>query len=194
MNHDWQAHRQALTEARLWVAQHFDPIHPATSLRSKELGQCLPDYPEEWLYGVFHPQQINDLIEQRRQLLAEAGAAASLRKGRILVVLSDSDTAMGEGTPASKGVIDDAYLPPWDTWFALLPLRQGSYRESVLLAWIPSVLETLVQNAIDVAASQHIEWLDAAPNGAWPVHPTDLTSHEGHLLQIARKELSNPPA
>lgn len=186
----WEAHRQALAEAQMWVARHFDPAHPATSLRSEALGQSLREYPEEWLYGVFHPEQISDLIGQRRQLLTGKGAALSFRKGRILVVLSNSDFAGGEGTSSSKGVIDDAYLPPWDTWFALLPIMQAGERiEFLLLAWIPSELEMLVQNAIDVAASEPIWWLDDASASA-----TDLTSRRLGLLHAAAQELSNPPA
>ncbi|MFC4637703.1 hypothetical protein [Deinococcus hohokamensis] len=66
---------------------------------------------------------------------------------------------MGEGEPASQGVIDEIYLPPWDTWFALLSL-EGS---SLLLAWIPQVFEPMVEDARLVGATEPLAWLDDLP-------------------------------
>ncbi len=68
---------------------------------------------------------------------------------------------MGEGTPVSGGVIDDAYLPPWDCWFALLSLDPVIEFSTpyLLLAWIPTELVPAVQSAIDVAASEPLAWL-----------------------------------
>ncbi|WP_189008519.1 hypothetical protein [Deinococcus roseus] len=64
---------------------------------------------------------------------------------------------MGEGASASKGVIDDNYLPPWDTWFAFLSQLPEA---RLLLAWIPEALSEWVQGAIEVGANHPIEWLD----------------------------------
>ncbi len=75
--------------------------------------------------------------------------------GRILCVVGDLDTAMGEGTIESNGIIDDTYLPPWDTWFACV--HTGDH--TLLLAWIPAPLVDGVQAAIYAAATEPIAWL-----------------------------------
>jgi len=102
---------------------------------------------------------IDQLIAKRAKLLGDTAQEDIAPPGRILAVLQDADTYMGEGEPASQGVIDEIYMPPWDTWFAYLPLG----RTGVLLAWIPSLFEPLVEGARVVAASEPLAWLDAIP-------------------------------
>ena len=114
----WNAHRQALAKAQAWCALKLDVAHPATSLRSAALESYIPDLAEDWQYV---PNNISALIGQRRQLLGPIDEPPS--QGRILCVLSDTDTQMGEGVPVSDGVMDGLYLPPWDGWFAIVPLR-----------------------------------------------------------------------
>jgi hypothetical protein len=157
MPEDWNAHRQALTETQAWCALKLDIAEPATSLRDAALEPA--DYPEAWLYGVFHPDIFETVIQARRQLLLTH--PTSRYSGRILCVFGGSDTAMGEGNPVSDGVIDAAFLPPWDTWFALLTLDPKIEFSTLhlLLAWIPLELTHKVQRAIDVSASQALAWL-----------------------------------
>lgn len=180
----------------MWVTQHFDPVRPATSLRSEELGQELSDYPNTWFCSKTNIYDIQALLARRQEILNTREGSEKSKAGRILCAFYGWDTAMGEGTPASKAVIDDAYLPPWDTWFAVLPLvREGSDAEYVLLAWIPSELETLVQDAINVGATEPIEWLDIKSSGAWhQFSARRLTLDDWHLLQVAHEELSSSPA
>lgn len=149
----WPDHHRALAEARSWCAARLDVAHPAGSLRSAALRP--EGYPDEWLYGEVFPERVDALVAHRRRLLP---AAPSFRAapGRILCALSGLDTAMGEGAAESRGVIDECYLPPWDTWFACL--RPGEQR--LLLAWIPAELEADVEAAIAVAATDPIAWLD----------------------------------
>jgi len=123
----------------------------------------LKDYPEAWLCNPLYAEQVENLMLTRRQREVQRLPGTD-NSGRILVVLNGLDTGMGEGTPASNGVIDDAYLPPWDTWFALIVYSEHKNHpyspESILLAWIPAELTSVVQCAIEVAASQPIRWLD----------------------------------
>ena len=163
MQGDWNAHRQALAEAQAWCALKLDAAQPATSLRSEALRPA--GYPEEWMYTVFHPDTFETVIQARRRLLLTH--ITSRHSGRILCVFGDSDTAMGEGNPVSDGVIDDAYLPPWDTWFALLTLdpKIEFSTPHLLLAWIPLELTHKVQRAIDVAASEPLAWLSDSFEG-----------------------------
>ena len=163
MPEDWNAHRQALAEAQTWCALKLDVTEPATSLRSAKIRPA--EYLEEWLYGVFHPAMFEAVIQTRRQLLSTH--TSSKHNGRILCVFGDSDTAMGEGTLVSGGVIDDAYLPPWDCWFALLTLDPEIEFSTphLLLAWIPLELTHKVRRAIDVAASQPLAWLSDSSEG-----------------------------
>jgi len=165
MPEDWNAHRQALAEAQTWCALKLDVAHPATSLWSAALEPH--SYPEEWLYGVFHPAMFEAVIQTRRQLLSTHTSSHSRYSGRILCVFGNSDTAMGEGTLVSGGVIDDAYLPPWDCWLALLTLDPEIEFSTphLLLAWIPLELTHKVQGAIDVAASQPLAWLSDSFEG-----------------------------
>lgn len=75
-----------------------------------------PRYPGDWMYCALDCGEVGALIDRRRSLLADPTPTSDA--GRILCVVGDLDTAMGEGTVESNGIIDDAYLPPWDTWFA----------------------------------------------------------------------------
>lgn len=189
MHSDWQAHRQALAEAQVWVMSRLHLGLPAEVLRSPELGTELLDYPDDWLYTQIRSDQVGALIQKRRRLLTKPLKPLQV-KGRILCALDESDTAMGEGVPASGGVIDDTYLPAWDMWFAVLQLTAQAYesrpeKHQLLLAWIPDELVLDVQAAIEVAATEPIIWLDNAVKGSWHVTlPTDLD-----LLRTAQREL-----
>lgn len=109
---------------------------------------------------IARPTLSHRQIIQLGFLLADPTPPSNL--GRILCVVGDQDAAMGEGTVESNGVIDDAYLPPWDTWFACV--QAGDHR--LLLAWIPASLVNAVQAAIQVAATEPIAWL----TGPHPLH------------------------
>lgn len=147
----WPDHLRALAEARSWCAARLDVARPAASLRSAALRPA--GYPDEWLYGEIRPAGVDVLVATRRRLLPPEPTGTG--EGRILCALGGLDTAMGEGAAESRGVIDECYLPPWDTWFACL--QAGGQR--LLLAWIPAALEPGVQAAIAVAATDPIAWL-----------------------------------
>ena len=105
------------------------------------------------MYCEIFRDRVDALVALRKRHLLPAQQVAGA--GRILCALSGLDTAMGEGTVASHGAIDGCYLPPWDTWFACVDA--GDRR--VLLSWIPALLESDVQAAIEVAATEPIAWL-----------------------------------
>jgi hypothetical protein len=151
----WPDRRRALAEARSWCTLRLDLARPGGSLRSAALRPA--GYPDEWMYGEIFPDRVDALVADRRRLLPPEPPAR--RAGRILCALGGLDTAMGEGAVESRGVIDDCYLPPWDTWFACL----RSARHRLLLAWIPDEVELDVQCAIEVAATDPIAWLDDRP-------------------------------
>lgn len=159
MNTDWHECRRALAEAQERVLKRLHLGNPAETLRSAELGLYLTDYPESWFCSPQNIAEIQNLIAARRQLVQGQTFPAS---GRILCAFYGWDTQMGEGNPASAGVIDDAYLPPWDTWFAVFPLAYDNGEGRVLLAWIPADLTEAVQEAIEIAATQPIHWMDEA--------------------------------
>lgn len=168
----WPDLRRALAEARSWCSPRLDLARPAASLRFTTLRPG--GYPDEWMYGEIFPDRVDALVAARRRLLPPGTPAGGA--GRILCVLAGLDTAMGEGAPESRGVIDGCYLPPWDTWFACL--RSAHHR--LLLAWLPAELEADVQAAIDVAATDPIAWLDGP-------HPAcDEWRAVGELLAEAR--------
>lgn len=145
----------ALQQSQAWCGPRVDPQRPTDCLRSAALRP--PNYPDFWTYGDLYPNLIQDLVTRRQALLALNPLASNHQPGRILAVLQNADTSMGEGTPASGGFIDDVYLPPWDTWFAYLPLTTG-----MLLAWIPEVFEAAVERAQEVAATEPLAWLNVA--------------------------------
>lgn len=150
-------HLLALRQAQRWCHERADLRFPSQSLRSAVLQP--PEYPGAWSYIQLYPAWIEQLIARRAELLATTPHDDAVPPGRILAVLQDADTYMGEGAPVSQGVIDEIYLPPWDTWFAYLPLE----RSGVLLAWIPSLFEPLVEVARVVAATEPLAWLDDIP-------------------------------
>lgn len=179
MHIPWEKHKLALWETRHWCERYLthetldlaaEPEveviymdgHPFVTyevplkhcLRSPELRP--EGYPDDWAYIELNPQEIEALIQKRSRLLQATGEPAA--KGRIVCAGEHWDTHMGEGVPASKGLIDDIYLPPWDTWFAYLPGEQPF--DGVLLCWIPDVLVDQVQAAIDVGATEPLIWLD----------------------------------
>ncbi|WP_027483127.1 hypothetical protein [Deinococcus pimensis] len=151
-------HLLALRQTRRWCHPRADLAQPAASLRSAVLRP--PEYPDAWSCTRLHPAWIEQLVARRAALLPETDHEDAVPAGRVLAVLEDADTHMGEGEPASRGVVDDVYLPPWDTWFAYLPLG----RAGVLLAWIPSAFEPLVEAARVVAATEPLAWLDDLPS------------------------------
>lgn len=161
MTTDWNEHRRTLAEAQAWVLARLPLGNPAVALRSSELGAQLTEYPNQWFHRPQNGLEIEKLIALRRQLL-QGQEAESLAKGRILCAFAGWDTQMGEGVSASDGVIDDAYLPPWDCWFAVFQLAEYGGTGQVLLAWIPDELVANVQNAMEVAATEPIHWLDEA--------------------------------
>lgn len=174
---DWHPHSHALADARAWCARHLDPTRPAESLRTLVLRP--PRYPDDWMYCALDCEEVAALIDRRRSLLTAPTPPSN--PGRILCVVGDLDTAMGEGTVESNGVIDDAYLPPWDTWFACV--HAGDH--TLLLAWIPAPLVDAVQAAIDVAATEPIAWL-AGPH---PLHSAwqdvrDLLADAHRVLNV----------
>lgn len=176
MQHGWHPHVRALADARAWCAHHLDPTRPAESLRTPALRPT--GYPEAWMYGELHREHVAALVDRRRFLHADPAIATP--PGQILCVLADLDLAMGEGTVESNGVIDDTYLPPWDTWFACI--HTGD--RALLLAWIPAPLIDAVDAAIAVAATDPIAWL------AGPLPPTSEWQAVRDLLADADRALA----
>lgn len=146
--------RTLLAQTQAWVTRRVDPSNPEHCLRTETLRP--ESYPTPWVTGEHLSSWAESVAERRAQLLIGAENVGAHRGGRILCVLQEADTLMGEGVPASRGVIDDYYLPPWDTWVAFLPFDP----QGVLLAWIPSELVKDVEQARLVAATEPIAWLD----------------------------------
>jgi hypothetical protein len=161
MPEDWNAHRQALTETQAWCALKLDVAEPATSLRSAALRPA--GYPGRWDYGKMMPGEVANVIERRRTALGPITEPPG--QGRILCVISQTDTQTTEGAPASDGVIDESCLPPWDVWFAILPLQSENHL--LLLAWIPAPLVGLVGWAAEISPTQTITWLDEGFPPSW---------------------------
>lgn len=138
-------------------------------MRSEELGKHLRGYPEFYWWEESDIAETIELFQRRRLLLQDLKLEPlPKRQGRILCYMLDWDTSMGEGVPASDGIIDDAYLPPWDTWFGVVKLINKPSDDTALLAWIPDQLTEPVQCAIELAATQPIGWLDEVMAGTWP--------------------------
>ncbi|AFZ69352.1 hypothetical protein Deipe_3943 (plasmid) [Deinococcus peraridilitoris DSM 19664] len=134
----------ALWQTHAWCTSRLDGAPTTLTLRAPELRP--PESPEAWRYGELHPEWIAGLVKRRAALLARQQVPFDLLPGRILGVLSHADMDIGEGAPASNGVIDNIYLPPWDTWFAFVSFDTTG----MLLAWIPAPLEALVESARSV--------------------------------------------
>lgn len=146
------------------------------------------------------PSEVRAVIEGRRTVLGPI--AQPFSRGRILCVLSQTGTQMTEGVPASDGVIDESYLPPWDGWFAVLTLHSESH---LLLAWIPQALVENVQSAVEIAATTTTPttWLDEdfpppwatafeAEQPYWRWGDTNwgrLPPEDQHLIRVARRQL-----
>lgn len=175
----WPELQTRLAEAKRWCQLKVDPSDPVHCLRTPALSPAGSTALESE-----HPlpkEAVEVLVSKRRELLdpVEGETPPEEIQDRILLVFLDQDTGCGEGLLASDGVIDAAFLPPWDTWLAWIPIP---YREPVLLSWIPSPLLMQVQKAMNVSASQCLCWLeDVGPAGTNPT-----------LLQL-RKTLLNGP-
>lgn len=170
----WVEFARALEETRRWCSVRADERWPASSLRSPSLRPA--GYPDEWMYGELFVDRVDALIALRR---AQATVDTVAGDGAIACVLGRLDTAMGEGRVESRGVVDDCYLPPWDTWFACLDVGE----RCLLFAWIPSVFAIDVQRAIDVAATDPLAWL------AGPIPKDAEWGSVGPLLDEARTHL-----
>lgn len=180
MSTPYAAHRRALAEAQAWVMGRLRLGNPAQVLRSEELGACLSGYPEYWFWTETNIAEIAELIRQRHELVSLPNLERKY-SGRILCCFYGRDTHMGEGEPASEGIIDYAYLPPWDTWFAVLDDLTETH---ILLAWIPEQLTELVENAISASATESISWLDEVVSGMWPIMGTPFESTRVNLTQV----------
>lgn len=90
---------------------------------------------------------VDAVVVKRRRLLA--GARQSW-PGRILVFQPGESLSDGAASKITAGFFDGDNTPPWDLWIA--------YSEGNLYAWIPSALELLAQDAIDVNPEQCIKW------------------------------------
>lgn len=148
---------RVLKETQAWCTAYLDLNNPGGSLRSESLRP--EGYPEDWYCGEVHVLRVQKLVVRRRELQQSKPMAAGPVHGRILVILSSSDTGCAEGIEPSDGVIDINYLPPWDTWFGCVFTES---HELLLLAWIPEGLVERVQKAMDVSATEPLLWLEDA--------------------------------
>ena len=72
-------------------------------------------------------------------------------KGRILVFEIDITTYDGAPAANSAGFVDEADIPPIDTWFYITKKH--------LYCWIPTMFIPIMQDAIDVEIFGSYEWL-----------------------------------
>lgn len=73
-------------------------------------------------------------------------------KGRILVFDIDITTYDGAPVASSQGFVDEADIPPIDTWFYITKKH--------LYCWIPMMFIPVMQDAIDVEMFGSYKWLD----------------------------------
>lgn len=71
--------------------------------------------------------------------------------GRILVFKIDITTYDGAPVANSEGFVDEADIPPIDTWFYIT--------KEYLYCWIPDMFISVMQDAIDVEIFGSYEWL-----------------------------------
>ena len=151
--------RQRLHETVEWCVPRFSMDDLENSLRTP------PAPPMSSIQMLFEEslqtlrEHFENVVQKRTDAINSGPESHSdlLAGGRILAV-SLTSTCDNTSPPASDNFIDGCDLPPWDTW--VYWLRGES--EDHLLCWIPPVMITRVQFAIDVNAIQFMNWLDKA--------------------------------
>ena len=108
-----------------------------------------PGLPFDFDYVLKEALQVRNNIELRNRELNSIG--------KILTFLIDITTYDGAPVSCSEGFVDEADIPPIDTWFYITKKH--------LYCWIPTVFIPKMQDAIDVEIFGSYEWLqDANPD------------------------------
>ncbi len=141
---------------------------PIWCLRSTELTP--PGYEDrEWIDRPpgLEPKTVQAVIDKRKLALADPGRtveAGQLHGGRLLLSAHEASNDNGLTASISGYYFDDSDVPPWDTWICVLP---GD--DSLLVAWVPSEFQEIVQESIANECIGMLAWADGP--GSWPYGP-----------------------
>ncbi|RFZ95026.1 hypothetical protein D0C36_05730 [Mucilaginibacter conchicola] len=109
-----------------------------------------------WTADPFEFEIYEDLFEEQMQI--KRSLVIQDRKvfeGKILVAEIDNNFMDGASEIYTKGFIDGNDCPPIDTWFYLIDTKPSR----ILYAWIPQDFVSIVQDGIDVNATEPFKWL-----------------------------------
>lgn len=119
----------------------------------------------DWSIGR---EPVDRVIEARRRVLPQevrnGHFAMRPAPGRLILFEAGIELFEGLGVEESRGFVDEADTPAWDTWVAWVVERQSSAApRSYLVSWIPPTLVDLVHSAADLCTTNALRWLDDEP-------------------------------
>jgi len=179
--------RKAMTECLMWCdAFRLKPpakVQVRACLRSRALAETAQKSLYWYLAGkdtaiLQNPVAarasaeglFGELVSLRNRLVAGGSVNADdvsreLTRNRALLLVnwaaSISDPLADSVT---SGYLDEFYLPPWDTWLALVPLC-GSGSRRFLLSWVPPwARQFAIDEAIGADAMARLAWVSIGAN------------------------------
>ncbi|MDF2189245.1 hypothetical protein [Paraflavitalea sp. CAU 1676] len=97
-----------------------------------------------------HAEVLQNVMEGRGQEAVHLQEPGS--KGKILAFQVDVSTYDGAPIAETRGFVDNADIPPIDTWFFVTT--------NYLYCWIPTMFVTTMQDAIDVEILDSYAWIE----------------------------------
>jgi hypothetical protein len=183
--------RTALGDAMSWAARRASspPVDGdiAGCLRSPQLTPHADRIHAAWFgdprsqrtvgSGLTLGDSFSALVSDRRALVARrprpSAAALDLELTRpraLLLTRWELSLHDGAAEVASRGFIDDANVPPCDTWLDLLTLPGATGPDRCLLSWVPSWASDGVDQGVYVVPEGCLTWAEFA-GGAIAARP-----------------------
>lgn len=146
------------TEGELRTAFRTPALNPGLSAEPRS-------DPVDWTIGRAPVERV---IKARRHFLPPGVQTDRFGpgpvQGRLILFEAGVELFEGLGADETRGFVDEADTPSWDTWVAwVVEKRSAAESRGHLVAWIPSTLVDLVQAAADLCTTNALRWLDEEP-------------------------------
>ena len=135
--------------------------------RSQSLAQFAASVFPDSCHTPFSPELISRfqrLADERARIAGPAttnSAPEFYRQQSLLVVNWQQSLFDGAVVPETRGVLDEDYLPAWDTWLSIVGI-DAEYGTHGLLCWIPECLAESIDFAIRIDPACCMAWCDAS--------------------------------
>lgn len=159
---------------RISAVPDIDDI--SSTFRSRELSKhALNVFPKSChtKHSDFILHAFSDFTAQRARLISDLASdiAAELPRPKSLLIFNWHCSLFdGAATAETLGFLDDDYMPPWDTWLAILPVPELSYGTHCLLSWVPEALADRIDGGIIVDPAESLSWCSISSNGKLIIH------------------------